>query len=98
LSLVSMAGYLLAIGALGGSSGTIVAVASYVPLWSPFVMLARLMVGRVEPWELALAAALLVAAIGFALWLAVRVYSAGVLLYGQRPGFRAFLAAARSPR
>lgn len=98
LSLVSMVGYLLAIGALGGSSGAPVAVASYFPLWSPFVMLARLMVGRVEPWELALSAVLLVAAIGGALWLAVRVYSAGVLLYGQRPGVRAFIAAARSPR
>ncbi len=98
LSIVSMAGYLLAIGALGGSSGPAVAVASYVPLWSPFVMLARLMVGRVEPWELAVSGALLVLGIAFALLLAVRVYSAGVLLYGQRPGLRAFIAAARSPR
>ncbi len=98
LSLVSMVGYLVAILALGGGTGGLVAVASYVPLWSPFVMLARVMVGRVEPWELALAVGLLVAAIGAALWLAVRVYSAGVLLYGQRPGVRAFIAAARSPR
>jgi ABC-2 type transport system permease protein len=98
LSLLSMVGYLLAIGALGGSNGSAVVLASYMPLWSPFVMLARVMVGRVEPWELALAAGLLVAAIGGALWLAVRVYSAGVLLYGQRPGLRAFIAAARSPR
>ena len=98
LSLVSMVGYLIAIAVLGGASGPGVAVASYVPLWSPFVMLARLMVGRVERWELALAAALLVAAIAGAAWLAVRVYSAGVLLYGQRPGIRAFIAAARSPR
>ncbi len=36
--------------------------------------------------------------LGVALWLAIRVYSAGVLLYGQRPGLRAFVAAARGPR
>lgn len=98
LSLISMVGYLIAIAVLGGANGPGVAIASYVPLWSPFVMLARLMVGRVEPWELGLAAALLVAGIAVALWLAVRVYSAGVLLYGQRPGLRSFIAAARSPR
>jgi ABC-2 type transport system permease protein len=98
LSLVSMVGYLIAIAVLGGASGPGIAVASYVPLWSPFVMLARLMVGRVEPWELALAGVLLIAGIVVALWLAVRVYSAGVLLYGQRPGLRAFIVAARSPR
>jgi ABC-2 type transport system permease protein len=98
LSLISMVGYLIAIGVLGGTGGPFVAVASYVPLWSPFVMLARLMVGRVEPWELGLSAVLLVVAIAMAAWLAVRVYSVGVLLYGQRPGLRAFVAAARSPR
>ena len=34
--------------------------ASYVPLWSPFVMMARLSVGPVEPWELALSLGLLI--------------------------------------
>lgn len=98
LSLLSMGGYLLAIAALGGASGGIVALASYLPMWSPFVMLARVILGRVAPWELGLAVVLLAAAIVGAAWLAVRVYSAGVLLYGQRPGMRAFLAAARQPR
>jgi ABC-2 type transport system permease protein len=98
LSLVSMAGYLIAIGAIGGSIGPLVRIASYIPFWSPFVMLARVMVGRVEPWELGLSVSLLVVGIVAALWLAIRVYSAGVLLYGQRPGLRAFVAAARTPR
>jgi ABC-2 type transport system permease protein len=98
LSVISMAGYLLAIAALGGAVGGVVRLASFVPFWSPFVMLARVMVGRVEPWELGLSIVLLVVGIGVALWLAIRVYSAGVLLYGQRPGFRAFVAAARTPR
>jgi ABC-type Na+ efflux pump permease subunit len=98
LSVISMVGYLAAIAALGGAAGGLVRLASYVPFWSPFVMLARIMVGRVEPWELALSIGLLIVAIGVSLWLAIRVYSAGVLLYGQRPGLRAFVAAARTPR
>ncbi len=38
---------------------------------------------------------LLVAAIAVVSVAATRMYAAGVLLYGQRPGVRAFIAAAR---
>lgn len=95
LSLLAVVGYLSAIGALSGGSGTWITVASFLPPFSPFVMLARLMVAAVQPWELALAIGLLVAAIGGVAVVASRMYAAGVLLYGTRPGFRAFLAAAR---
>jgi ABC-type Na+ efflux pump permease subunit len=58
-------------------------------------MLARLMVAAVEPWQLLLSIALLCGAIVIVAVVAARMYAAGVLLYGQRPGFRAFVAAAR---
>ena len=51
LSLVAMVGYLTAIVALGGAGGTWVVIASFLPPFSPFVMLARIMVSAVEPWE-----------------------------------------------
>jgi ABC-2 type transport system permease protein len=60
-------------------------------------MLTRLTVGRVEPWELVLSYGLLVLAVLLVGVLAVRVYTAGVLLYGQRPGFRAIAAAILRP-
>jgi len=60
-------------------------------------MLTRLTVGRVEPWELALAYGLLVGAIAIVGVVAVRVYAAGVLLYGQRPGLRAIVGAIVNP-
>ena len=44
LSLVAMVGYLTAIMALGGGGGAWVTLASFLPPFSPFVMLARLMV------------------------------------------------------
>ena len=95
LSLVAMAGYLVAVVALGGASGGFVVLASFVPPFSPFVMLARLMVSAVQPWEVGLSVGLLVAAIAVVAVVATRMYAAGVLLYGQRPGLRAFMAAAR---
>lgn len=95
LSLVAIAGYLQAVMALTGGTSTLVRLASYVPFWSPFVMLTRLTVGRVEPWEVVLSFGLLVLTIGLTLVVAVRVYAAGVLLYGQRPSLGAVVAAVR---
>jgi ABC-2 type transport system permease protein len=96
MSLIAMAGYLLALAALfGGSGGTLVRIGSFLPPFSPFVMLARFMVAAVQPWELALSIGLLVASIAVVAAAATRMYAAGVLLYGQRPGLRAFIAAAR---
>lgn len=96
MSLVAMAGYLLALMALfGGADGSLVRIVSFVPPFSPFVMLARLMVAAVQPWEVMLSIGLLLVAIGVVAVAATRMYAAGVLLYGQRPGLRAFVAAAR---
>ena len=95
LSLVAIAGYLTAIVALGGGSGAWIRAASLVPPFSPFVMLARIMVSAVQPWELVLSVTLLIAALALVSVVATRMYAAGVLLYGQRPGVRAFIAAAR---
>ena len=83
LSLVAIVGYLSAIVALGGGGGSWVTIASFVPPFSPFVMLARIMVSAVQPWELALSIGLLAAAIAIVTVVATRMYAAGVLLYGQ---------------
>jgi ABC-2 type transport system permease protein len=95
LSLVAMAGYLCALVVLLGSTGTFARLTSFIPPLSPFSMLARLMVSSVQPWEVALSIAILVATIGLVAAATVRIYATGVLLYGQRPGIRAFIAAAR---
>ena len=94
LSLLAMVGYLAAIVVLGGGRG-FVTILSFVPPFSPFVMLARVMIGRVAAWEVALSIGLLIGAILVTAVAASRIYAAGVLLYGQRPGLRAFIAAAR---
>ena len=95
LSLVAIVGYLTGIVALSGGGGSWVRIASFIPPFSPFVMLARIMVSAVQPWELVVSVGLLVAAIAVVSVAATRMYGAGVLLYGQRPGVRAFIAAAR---
>jgi ABC-2 type transport system permease protein len=86
LSLLATVGYLTAIVALGGGSGPWVTIASFLPPFSPFVMLARLMVSAVEPSQVALSVGILVASIAVVAVAASRMYAAGVLLYGQRRG------------
>jgi len=99
MTLVSTGGYLIgtyaATGLLDIRAGWIL-VLSQVPLVSPFMMLGRIAMGVAAPWEVVSSIALLVVFIGGALWLAARVYAAGVLLYGQRPGLRAILRLVRT--
>ena len=96
LSLVAMAGYLSALVVLlGGGAGPLSRLASLVPPFSPFAMLARLMVSDVHPVEVAASVAILLATIALVSIATVRIYATGVLLYGQRPGLRGFIAAAR---
>jgi ABC-2 type transport system permease protein len=97
LSIIAIGGYIQAVMALSGGISSFIRFSSYVPFWSPFVMLTRLTIGRVEPWELALSFGLLAISIPIVGFIAVRVYSAGVLLYGQRPGARQIVGAIVSP-
>ncbi len=95
LSLVAMGGYVSALIVLLGGGGVVGRIASFVPPFSPFAMLARLMVSTVQPWEIALSVGILLVTITVVALATVRIYATGVLLYGQRPGFRRFIAAAR---
>lgn len=91
MTFLSLGGYMVGVyastGLLDVGSGWITAL-SQVPFFSPFMMLGRVAIGAAEPWELVLSVALLAAAILVAVWIAARIYAAGVLLYGQRPGIR----------
>jgi ABC-2 type transport system permease protein len=99
MALVSTAGYMIAVYAATGMldirSGAIVAL-SQVPFLSPFLMLSRSAAGEVAPWEIVLSIVLLLAAIAVSLWIAARIYAAGVLLYGQRPSLRTIWRLART--
>jgi ABC-2 type transport system permease protein len=98
LMMLVMAGYFMSILGLNAIDDTWVKIASFVPFFSPYLMLARVSVGHVEMWEFGLSALLLVLGICVALFVAARIYSAGVLLYGQRVSLRQVLLAIRVSR
>jgi len=98
LMMLVMVGYFLSIAAVQAVTETWVVVLSFVPFFSPYLMLARVAGGHVELWEFGLAVVLMLVSIAVALFLAARIYSAGVLLYGQRVGLRQLFKMARVSR
>ncbi len=98
LMMLVFVGYFASIFALQSIDDAWVRLLSFVPFFSPYIMLARVSVGHVEPWEFGLAMVIMLATIAVAVTVAARIYSAGVLLYGQRVGLRQILRAARVSR
>jgi ABC-2 type transport system permease protein len=99
LILISTLGYLVAVYSSSGlipMDSTLVAVLSYVPFLSPYLVLARMSMTEIQPWEPVLAIVVLALADVVALWIASRLYAAGVLMYGQKPGFRSLIKALRT--
>ena len=98
LIFLAMAGYFASFTGLNDPDAGWVGVLSLVPFFSPYLMPARMLLTSVDPMEVLLALALLVVTLAAALWLAARIYSAGVLLYGQRAGLRSIWRATRVSR
>jgi ABC-2 type transport system permease protein len=99
LTFVSVAGYLVATYAGTGLipiDSPIVVILSFVPLFSPYLMLTRLSLGTAGFGEVALTVLLLAIAIPGVLWLAARLYRSGVLMYGQSPSPRTLWRALRA--
>ncbi len=71
-------------------------VLSYIPFWTPMLMLVRLALGTVARWEVVVTIALLLVAILACTWFATRLYRHGVLMYGQRPSLRQMVKLVRT--
>jgi ABC-2 type transport system permease protein len=98
LMFVAMAGYFASFPALNDPDASWIAPVSVIPFFSAYLMPARLLLTSPTPGEVALAIALLIVGVVIAMWIASRIYSAGVLLYGQRAGLRTVLRATRVAR
>ncbi|HKV58166.1 MAG TPA: ABC transporter permease, partial [Ktedonobacteraceae bacterium] len=83
--LLMIIGYVLFFFIVFNPDTTLARVASYIPFWTPMLMLARTAVGTVAWWEIVMTLALVLATIFACTWFAARLYRLGVLMYGQRP-------------
>jgi ABC-2 type transport system permease protein len=99
MSLIGAAGYLVAVYSTTGliSPGSrLVTVMTFIPFWSPVLVITRLGSDEISPPEAIAALVILALSVPIALRFAARLYSAGVLLYGQRPGISLLLKVLRS--
>ncbi|TAK02279.1 MAG: ABC transporter permease [Chloroflexota bacterium] len=99
LTIISVGGYLVASYAGTGLipiDSPLVVILSFVPFFSPYLMLTRMGMGTAAPGEIAIAIALLALFIPVALWIAARLYRSGVLMYGQSPTPRTLWRALRA--
>jgi ABC-2 type transport system permease protein len=83
--LLVVSGYLLFFLTVASPDATLPKVLSYMPFWTPILMLLRLAVGTVAWWEIVVTVALMLAAFLACAWFAARLYRYGVLMYGQKP-------------
>ncbi|HEX9735297.1 MAG TPA: ABC transporter permease [Thermoanaerobaculia bacterium] len=77
-------------------NGTLARVASYVPPFTPFVMMNRA-AGPPTTFEYVVTTALLVLSLGAALWAAAKVFRIGVLMTGKPPRLAEILKWLRAP-
>ena len=88
-------GYVLFFLVVSSPDATVTKVLSYIPFWTPALMMMRLAVGTVAWWEIVVTIALMLVTIVASTWFAARLYRYGVLMYGQRPGLGQLLKLAR---
>jgi ABC-2 type transport system permease protein len=69
-------------------NSTLAAVLSLIPLFTPMLMLARVIISEPSAWQVVLGIALLVASIYGVILFSARVFRVGVLMYGKRPSLR----------
>ncbi len=83
-----MIGYIVSFFGISTPNATWIKVMSFVPFWTPTLMLMRIGAGTLAWWEIPLSVVLMLLATLVCALIGARIYRFGILLYGQRPGFR----------
>lgn len=98
VTMVLVAGYLVAFPVLDDPGSSLAVISSLVPFTSPIVMPVRVAVGEAGTAEIAASLGILVASIGLLIPLAARIYESSVLRMGTPMKVREALRAARATR
>jgi ABC-2 type transport system permease protein len=69
-------------------NATLSAVLSLIPLFTPMLMLARIVISEPSSWQIALSIVLLIISIYGVIAFSARVFRVGILMYGKRPSLK----------
>lgn len=78
-----IAAFFMATFGMNAPDSTFITAMSYIPFFSPMLMLMRIGMLNVPMWEIALSIAILVASVALFAFIGARVYRGGVLMYGK---------------
>lgn len=96
MTFISLAGFYIAIFSISTPDSMLVKVTSYIPLFSPFVMVLRAGLTGIPLWEVAVSYAILLVTIYLVVVLAAKIYRTGVLMYGKRPSWKEVIKAMKA--
>lgn len=95
ITMVLVVVFFLAFYAMDNPESTGSVVLSMVPMTSPLIMFVRIAMGDPPAWQIAVSCALSLVAILVLIWLAGKIFRAGILLYGRRMSLAAVVKALR---
>lgn len=96
MTFISLAGFYIAIFSISTPDSMLVKICSYIPLFSPFVMILRVGLTDIAMWEVAVSLGILVVTIYLAVAFAAKIYRTGVLMYGKRPSWKELIKAMKA--
>lgn len=82
--------FLVAMFGLGAPETTLVTVSSFIPFFTPMVMLLRIGMLSIPMWEIALSIGILIVSIIILGLIGAKVYKGGVLMYGRSASLKDF--------
>ncbi|WP_106769740.1 ABC transporter permease [Paenibacillus faecalis] len=84
ISIVMMAGFMVALFSMSDPEATFTVVSSYIPFLTPFVMFVRVGISDPSMMEIMIPTAILFVSTLVAGWVSAKIYQVGVLMYGQK--------------
>lgn len=96
ITMLTLVGFYVAMFGLTHPESPLIVICSYIPFFSPFLMVLR--VGLSEPgwWEVLLSILILFGSTLVLGWLSAKIYRTGVLMYGKRPSMKELFKAMKA--
>ncbi|WP_274653019.1 ABC transporter permease [Paenibacillus humicola] len=89
VTMLALAGFYICMwGGLQNPNSLLVKVTSFIPFFSPYVMVTRLGMSDPPAWQVWLSILILLISIYIAGWISAKIYRVGVLMYGKRPSIK----------
>lgn len=88
LSMIQAIPVMVIVPIMTDPNGALAVAFSFIPFFAPSVMAARVILGDVPTWQVALSTGLMVATAVLMTWAGGRIYRAAMLSYGGRPSMK----------